>query len=83
MSPLSFEGRVTAWAAKRVGGNITADVLNEALPAFLAARGFELESDVGATEYRQRYYGEAARRMRGHEFYRVAQARVVGPGPVG
>ncbi len=46
------------------------------LPEFLAKRGLSLESDVGAAEYRQRYFKDAARTMRGHEFYRVALARV-------
>jgi methyltransferase (TIGR00027 family) len=46
------------------------------VPAFLAARGLELESDIGAAEFRARYYGDAARGLRGHEFYRVALARV-------
>jgi len=46
------------------------------LPAFLGERGLTLERDVGAAEYRQRYFGDAARLMRGHEFHHVAQARV-------
>ena len=46
------------------------------LSEFLAKRGLVLESDVGAAEYRQRYFKDAARTMRGHEFYRVALARV-------
>ena len=46
------------------------------LPGFLAERGLSLVSDVGAAEYRKRYFGDAARKMRGHEFYRVALARV-------
>jgi len=46
------------------------------LPEFLAKRGLTLESDVGAAEYRERYFKDAARKMRGHEFYRVALARV-------
>jgi hypothetical protein len=41
-----------------------------------AERGRSLEQDIGAAEYRGRYFGAAARRMRGHEFYRVALARV-------
>ena len=45
-------------------------------PRFLAERGLSLESDVGAAEYRKRYFGDAARKMRGHEFYRVALASV-------
>ena len=46
------------------------------LPAFLAKRGLSLETDVGAAEYRARYFKDAARVIRGHEFYRVALARV-------
>jgi methyltransferase (TIGR00027 family) len=45
---------------------------------YLAERGLALEEDVGATEYRARYFGTAARRMRGYEFYRVATAVVAG-----
>ena len=48
------------------------------LPEFLAERGISLESDLGAADYRQRYFGDAARKMRGHEFYRVALARIGG-----
>lgn len=47
-------------------------------PGYLAERGLTLEQDVGAAEYRERYFGAGARRMRGHEFYRVAPARVGG-----
>jgi methyltransferase (TIGR00027 family) len=51
------------------------------MPAFLAERGFTLTADVGADEYRARYWGERGRRMRGFGFYRVAQAVVVRDGP--
>jgi methyltransferase (TIGR00027 family) len=44
-------------------------------PAYLAERGFELEQDVAAAEYRARCYGAEASRMRGYEFYRIAVAR--------
>jgi O-methyltransferase involved in polyketide biosynthesis len=44
--------------------------------AFVAERGLTLEQDVGATEYRRLYYKEAARRMQGYEFYRIALVRV-------
>lgn len=47
------------------------------LPASLAERGLRLERDVGAAEYRRHHYGRSADRMKGHEFYRVAFARVV------
>jgi methyltransferase (TIGR00027 family) len=47
-----------------------------ALPGYLAARGLRLERDLGLAEVRACVYGDAARDMRGHEFYRVALARV-------
>ena len=47
------------------------------LARFLEARGLALERDLGAAEYRRLAYGEAAARMRGYEFYRIAAARVV------
>jgi methyltransferase (TIGR00027 family) len=43
---------------------------------FLAQRGLTLERDLGAADYRRLYYGDAAQRMRGYEFYRLAVARV-------
>jgi len=47
------------------------------VPQYLAERGLSLERDIGATEYRERYFGARAR-IRGHEFYRIAFARVSG-----
>jgi O-methyltransferase involved in polyketide biosynthesis len=46
------------------------------LPSFVAQRGLRLEADVGASDYRARYFGRRADRMRGDEFYRIAVARV-------
>ena len=46
------------------------------LPEFLKARGLHLDEDVGATQYRARYFGAAAAAMRGYEFYRIACAHV-------
>ncbi|HSJ96036.1 MAG TPA: SAM-dependent methyltransferase [Myxococcota bacterium] len=60
----------------RFGEQLTFALDPSELAGFLAERGLSLESDLGAAEYRERYYGAAARRMRGHEFYRVALARV-------
>jgi hypothetical protein len=37
-----------------------------------------LVEDLGADDYRARYFGPAARRMRGYAFYRAALATVVG-----
>ncbi|MGA7351165.1 MAG: SAM-dependent methyltransferase [Acidobacteriaceae bacterium] len=50
----------------------------ETLRDYLARRGLDLESDGGAREYRYRYYGRAAVRMKGYDFYHVAAARVAG-----
>ena len=52
--------------------------LRKALPN----RGLTLHSDVGAAQYRERYFGDDAARMRGHEFYRVAWAEVAPMSPV-
>lgn len=77
--PEAFVGTQRLFASlERAGEPLRFGIDPNELPHFLAARGFSLESDVGAAEYRQRYYGEAARGMRGHEFYRVATARIVG-----
>ena len=46
------------------------------LADYLGARGLQLIEDVGAAEYRARYWGAAARAMHGYEFYHVAVANV-------
>jgi len=46
------------------------------LGAYLAVRGLHLVEDVGAVEYRARYWGKRRDGLRGYEFYRVAVARV-------
>ena len=61
---------------ERSGERFTFGMEPAEVPAFLAARGLRLESDEGAAEFRARYYGDAARGLRGHEFYRVVLARV-------
>jgi methyltransferase (TIGR00027 family) len=45
---------------------------------FLAQRGFRLLEDWGAADYRSRYLGRSARRLRGYEFYRAALAEAGG-----
>ena len=60
----------------KAGENLRWGIEPKQLPGFLAERGITLESDLGAADYRKRYFGDAARRMRGHEFYRVALARI-------
>jgi len=48
----------------------------ELAPEFLRERELRLECDLSAPEYRGRYFGSAARRMRGYDFYHIALARV-------
>jgi len=75
--PSQFIGTERLFASlEKVGEKLTWGIEPEKLPGFLAERGLSLESDVGATEYRERYFKDAARKMRGHEFYRVARARI-------
>jgi len=76
-SPSQFVGTDRLFASlERVGEKLTWGIEPEELPEFLAERGLSLESDVGAAEYRRRYFNDAARKMRGHEFYRIALARI-------
>lgn len=75
--PRAFIGTQRLFASlAKAGEQLTWGSEPDELPTFLAERGLYLVSDVGAAEYRQRYFGEAAHRMRGHEFYRLALARV-------
>jgi len=42
----------------------------------LRERGLCLQRDLSARAYRSQYFGVAAQRIKGHEFYHVALARV-------
>ena len=76
-NPRAFVGTERLFATLgNAGERLTFGIEPSELPAFLATRGLSLETDVGAAEYRERYFKDAARTMRGHEFYRVALARV-------
>jgi methyltransferase (TIGR00027 family) len=78
--PQAFAGTRQLFAAlERAGEKFTFGIEPSHLRAFLAERGLSLEWDVGCAEYRARAYGDPARHMRGHEFYRVALARVARP----
>jgi methyltransferase (TIGR00027 family) len=81
-SPGAFIGTERLFASlERFGEKWTFGIAPSRLPAFLADRGLSLETDLGASEYRELYYHEAACEMRGYEFYRIAVARVGGPAP--
>ncbi|HMI53651.1 MAG TPA: SAM-dependent methyltransferase [Candidatus Saccharimonadales bacterium] len=46
------------------------------LADFLDSRGLCLDRDLSAGEYRTQYFGAAAQRMKGYEFYHIAAAHV-------
>jgi methyltransferase (TIGR00027 family) len=62
----------------KVGEQLTFGMDPDAMGDYLDHRGFVREWDLGAREYRARYFGPKAKDMVGHEFYRVALARVAG-----
>lgn len=77
--PDAFVGTGRLFATlEKVGERMTFGIEPRELPELLAKRGLSLVSDLGAAGYRERYFGAAARKMRGHEFYRVAVARTTG-----
>ncbi len=47
------------------------------LASYLNQRGFKLESDLNAAQYREKYFKDASSRMKGFEFHRVAVASVI------
>ena len=78
--PTKFVGATRLFASlEKAGEKFTFGLDPHQLAEFLSRRGLSLESDIGATQYRERYFGQGARKMRGHEFYRVALARVRDP----
>jgi methyltransferase (TIGR00027 family) len=75
--PNTFVGTESLFASlERFGEKWTFGIEPGELHGFLAERGFSLETDLGASEYRELFYKEAAREMRGYEFYRIAVASV-------
>jgi methyltransferase (TIGR00027 family) len=75
--PSAFVGTKNLFASlEKAGEMFTFGMEPSHVPQYLAERGLSLERDVGAAEYRERYFGAEARNMRGHEFYRVALASV-------
>lgn len=79
-NPDAFVGadRLFATLAK-VGEKLTFGMDPKALPQFLTDRGLSLERDIGAADYRRLYFKEGADSIRGHEFYRVAIAKIGEP----
>ena len=76
-APGAFEGTTKLFATlSESGERWTFGIDPSHLSGFLARRGLVLGEDVGAVDYRARYFGRAASGMRGYEFYRVAVAHV-------
>jgi hypothetical protein len=69
-------GRRLSRTLRRVGEPWSFGLDPVEVSGFLARRGYRLLQDWGAVDYRSRYWGRGARRMRGYEFYRAALAEV-------
>ncbi len=75
-APASFGGtKELGRTLTRAGERWTFGIHPAELSAYLSARGLELIDDLNAADYRTRYFGSPGK---GYEFYRVANARVVG-----
>jgi methyltransferase (TIGR00027 family) len=75
--PASFFGTARLFDTLDASGERWTFGLDPAgLASFLAARGLQLDEDVGAEEYRLHCFGPSATAMRGYEFYRIACAHV-------
>src|SRR5262249_31694947 len=60
--PQAFSGTEQLFASlAKAGEKLTWGIEPQQLPAFLAERGLCIETDLGATQYRERYFGAAAR----------------------
>jgi methyltransferase (TIGR00027 family) len=76
-TPQAFEGTKNLFATLHAAGERWTFGLDPShVSGFLAERGLALDQDIGAADYRARYFGRAASRMRGYEFYRIALASV-------
>jgi methyltransferase (TIGR00027 family) len=75
--PGQFFGATRVFSTlRRAGEEMTFGIGPAELSAYLSERGLELLSDEGAADFRRRYLGPGADEIRGHEFYRVAHARI-------
>ena len=76
-NPAAFFGTARLFATlKAAGEQWTFGLDPTRLPDFMEERGYRLDEDVGAEEYRMRYSGSSAAAMCGYEFYRIACAHV-------
>jgi O-methyltransferase involved in polyketide biosynthesis len=77
-APERFTGAASASRVVRAAGEPwTFGLAPAELRGYLAARGLDLAWDLGAADYRARYFGSAAAaRLRGYEWYHAALATV-------
>ena len=61
---------------RKVNERLTFGMDPDSMAEYLAQHGLERQWDLGAAEYRARYFGSRANTMVGHEFYRLALARI-------
>jgi O-methyltransferase involved in polyketide biosynthesis len=75
--PESFAGADRMGATLgRVGERLTIGLGPAAMGTYLSDRDFDRRWDLGAADYRVRYFGARTHTRVGHEFYRVALAQV-------
>ncbi|NVB78109.1 MAG: SAM-dependent methyltransferase [Kofleriaceae bacterium] len=65
-------------SVKKLGEPWRTGFVPDELPAFVASLGLRIEQDLGADDYRARYFGDDTR-LAGYAFYRIAVARVQKP----
>lgn len=83
-TPQAFAGTEKLFATLRSSSERWTFGLDPAaLSGYLAQRDLMLDEDIGAADYRARYFHQAAALMRGYEFYRIAVAHVPERGPSG
>lgn len=72
----TFDGAAKLVAnVKRLGEPWRFGLLPDQVSSYVAPLGLELEQNLGADEYRKKYFGDDAR-FSGYAFYRIAVARV-------
>jgi methyltransferase (TIGR00027 family) len=64
---------------RRADEPMTFGLAPDSLAGYLAERGLQLVTDIGAETFRRKIYGTASATIRGHEFYRVAHAHIARP----
>ncbi|KAA2240162.1 class I SAM-dependent methyltransferase [Chitinophaga agrisoli] len=76
-NPAMFYGaKRVAKMLKRIREPWNVGLVPAQVPELLATYNMALVFDEGATDYRKRYFGTSADKMKGYEFYRVAMAVV-------